>query len=75
MIIVEFVTNVELKQSEKMEKKQINRNILLPVAVLLLVGMLVWILFFWETGNQALPQPGQPLALASATPGSDFTLT
>jgi len=51
------------------------RNTFLSAAVLLLAGMLVWMLIFWDPGNQAVPQAGQPLALASATPGSDFTLT
>ena len=52
-----------------------NRNTLLSGAVLVLAGMLVWMLFFWEPGNQAKPQPGQPLALASIPTGGDFTLT
>jgi protein SCO1/2 len=52
-----------------------NRNTLLTVAVLLLAGILVWMLFFWEPGKQAVPQPGQPLALASTPSGGDFTLT
>jgi protein SCO1/2 len=37
--------------------------------------MLVGMLFFWEPGNAAKPQPGQPLALASVPTGGDFTLT
>jgi len=52
-----------------------NRNTLLPAAVLLLSGMIVWMLFFWKPGNQAIPQPGQPLALASTPTGGEFTLT
>lgn len=52
-----------------------NRNTLLSAVVLVLAGMLVWMLFFWEPGNQAKPQTGQPLALVSTPTGGDFTLT
>lgn len=72
-IIVETVANFEAVS--EMEWKRMNRNTFLTAAVLVLAGMLVWMLFFWEPRNQAKPQAGQPLALANTPTGGDFTLT
>ena len=51
------------------------KNAFLSVVVILLVGILVWVLFFWEPDNHAVPQPGQRLALTRQPTGGDFTLT
>jgi protein SCO1/2 len=51
-----------------------NRKTILSVVVPALAGILVWMLFFWEPDNRAVPQPGLPLALVSQPTGGDFTL-
>jgi len=53
----------------------VKKNLLLSLLVLVLACLLTWVLFFWEPDGVTVPQPGQPLALASTPAGGDFTLT
>lgn len=57
-----------------METVPLKTRVLTSGLVLVLAGVLLWVLLFWEPGNSVTPQPGLPLALASEPTGGDFTL-
>ena len=58
-----------------MEKAPLQTRVLSYGLVLILAIVLLWVLFLWEPGNSATPQPTVPLALASRPTGGDFALT